>query len=196
MHSRRLACFLLGMWLAGGLFMAWVATENLGSVDRMLQQPAPAATLRIRLLGREEARNLLRYEAAEQNRYYFEQWEIVQFVVASAFFFFLLFGTTEGKLSLALALALVAIVVLQRFLLTPELQATGKLLDFANPAAVGGERAKFRVMHAAYVGLECGKWGIQLLLAAVLIGRGRARSRNPRQQIDLVNKTDYRHVDR
>lgn len=184
------------MWLAGGLFMAWVATENLGSVDRLLADPAPAATLRIHQLGREEARNLLRYEAAEQNRYYFEQWEIVQIVVGCAFFFFLLFGTTEGKFSLALALALVAIVTVQRFLLTPELQAVGKLLDFANPAAVAGERAKFRVIHTAYASLECGKWGIQLWLAAVLIGRGRPRSRNARQQIDLVNKTDYRHVDR
>ena len=194
MHSRRLACFILGVWLAGGLFMAWVATGNFGTVDRLLSEPSPSATLRIHLLGRAEARNLLRYEASEQNRYYFEQWEIVQVMLGSAFFFFLLFGTTEGKVSLALALSLLAIVVLQRFLLTPELQATGRLLDFANPAAVAGERAKFRVIHGAYVGLECGKWGMQLLLAAVLIGRG--RSRNTRQQIDLVNKTDYRHVDR
>lgn len=196
MHSRRLACFLLGMWLAGGLFMAWVATENLAAVDHLLAEPSPAATLRIHQLGRDESRNLLRYEAAEQNRYYFEQWEIVQIVVGSAFFFFLLFGTTEGKVSLALALVLVAIVMVQRFLLTPELQAVGRLLDFTNPAAATGERAKFGVIHTAYVGLECGKWGLQLLLGAVLIGRGRPRSRDTRQQIDLVNKTDYRHVDR
>lgn len=186
---------MLGLWLAGGLFMAWVATENFASADRLAAQPEPAATLRIKLLGRDEARLLLRYEAAEQNRYYFEFWESVQVVVGALFFFFLLFGTTEGKFSLALALAMLAIVGAQRFILTPELKAVGRLLDFAPAVALRGERARFRVLHTAYVGIEMGKWALQLLLAGVLIGRGRLRSGYARQQFDVVDKANYRHVD-
>jgi hypothetical protein len=175
--------------------MTWVARENLRSVDRLLAQPDPAATLRIKMLGRGEARLLLRYQASEQNRYYFELWEIVQIVLGGLFFFFLLFGTTEGKVPLALALVLVVLVATQRFLLTPDLTATGRLLDFGNPAGMLGERARFRVTHAAYDAIELGKWALQLVLAAFLIGRGRVRSGHSRQQFHMVDKADYRHID-
>src|SRR5579872_175115 len=106
MHSRRLACLLLGLWLGGGIFMEWMARENLLAVDRMIAQPAPAATLRIKLMGKEQAYLLLRYQANEENRYCYEVWEGMQVALSAVFFFFLLFGTTEGKVSLALALAM------------------------------------------------------------------------------------------
>jgi hypothetical protein len=176
--------------------MAWVAAENFATVDRLLAQPDPAATLRIKMLGKDEARLLLRYEASEQNRMYFEVWETVQVVLGAVFFFFLLFGTTEGKISLVLALVLVVLVLAQRFVLTPELQAIGKLLDFASPVAMLGERAKFRVVHTSYVVVELGKWAIQLVLAAMLIARGRARSGNAGQQFNVVDKADHRHINR
>ena len=46
---------------------------------------------------------LLRWEAGEQNRRMFEIWETAQLVMAMAVFFVLLFGSTEGKYSLALS---------------------------------------------------------------------------------------------
>jgi len=159
----------------------WVTRENLLSVDRILAQPDPAATLRIKVLGKEEARLLLRYEASEMNRYYLEIWEIVQVVLGALFFFFLLFGTTEGKFSLALALVLLILILIQRFLLTPELNAIGRLLDFSSPVMVHGERARYRVVHAAYLAIEAAKWAIQLLLAWLLVGRSRSRSGNAGQ---------------
>lgn len=60
MHSRRLSCFLLGLWLGGSLFMAWLDTGSLRSVDRLLEQPHPAVALQIETLGRDNARPLLR----------------------------------------------------------------------------------------------------------------------------------------
>src|ERR1035438_7375562 len=35
MHSRRLACLLLGLWFGGGAFMQWISTENYRAVDRL-----------------------------------------------------------------------------------------------------------------------------------------------------------------
>src|SRR5215831_6530704 len=99
MHSRRLACLILGLWLAGGMFMAWVATENFRSVDRLMDSPNPMASLEFRTLGPQASRLLLRYAASEQNRYFFETWETVQILLGVLFFFFLLFGTHEDKLS-------------------------------------------------------------------------------------------------
>src|SRR3954462_14937114 len=100
MHARRLACFLLGLWLAGGLFMAWVATQNFREVDRLLSREDPAATLRLQPLGA-EARTILRYHASEMNRWLFRNWEIVQLVFGTAFFFVMLFGSRENKFVLS-----------------------------------------------------------------------------------------------
>ena len=176
MHSRRLACFLLGLWLGGGWLLTWVSRENLFAADRIVTQSEPAATVRIKILGKEEARRLLQYEAAEMNRSEVEMWEIAQMMLGSVFFFFLLFGTTEGKFSLALALVLLFLVLAQRFVLTPELDSLGKMLDFSAPALLHGERTRYRIVNAAYLGVEIAKWSIQLLLMGLLLGRGRNRS--------------------
>jgi hypothetical protein len=164
--------------------MQWVARESLLGVERVLAQPDPAATLRIKVLGRDQARLLLRYEVSEQNRYNLELWEIVQLVLAAIFFFFLLFGTTEGKFSLTLALLLVVLVVAQRFVLSPEMKAMGRLLDFGSPSALFGERAKYGVMHYAYLVVEASKWALQAVLGIILITRGRLRSSDSRQKLD------------
>lgn len=181
MHSRRLACFLLGLWLGGGLLLAWVTRENLNAADRILAQPDPAAILRIRILGKEETRLLLRYQASEINRSELETWEIVQVVLGSLFFFFLLFGTMEGKMALALSLVLLLFILVQLLLLTPELNAAGKLLDFLTPATVHAQRVRYRVTNAAYYAIEVAKWAVQFFLAGLLIARSRGRSGNARQ---------------
>src|SRR5258706_10493998 len=77
MKVRYFACWLVGSWIAGSLFMILVATQNFRSVDRLLAAPATAAP-RIERMGRDEARAFLRYQVSEQNRWYFETWEKIQ----------------------------------------------------------------------------------------------------------------------
>src|SRR5579863_5772905 len=91
MHTRRFACLLLGIWFAGGVFMQWISTQNYRVADRLLDQPNPAASLEFKVLGPAATRQLLRYQVAEENRYYFEAWETVQVMLGAFFFFFLLF---------------------------------------------------------------------------------------------------------
>ena len=83
MHTRRLSSLLLGAWLAGSLFMWMVATQNFRSVDRLLESPSPQASTQFDKLGRDGARTLLRYHVGEQNRWYFETWELAQIVVGA-----------------------------------------------------------------------------------------------------------------
>src|ERR1700674_5746302 len=79
MHLQRFATFLLGAWIAAGLFMGMLATQNFRSVDRLLAAPAPEAGERIQTLGgRDAARVFLRHQASELNRFYFAAWERVQ----------------------------------------------------------------------------------------------------------------------
>ena len=95
MHFRRFACFLLGLWLGGGLFMDMVVTQNFRSVDRLLAKPAPLAAEQIAKLGPDAARVFLRHQVSEQNRWYFENWEVMQIVLGALFFFFMLFATKK-----------------------------------------------------------------------------------------------------
>jgi hypothetical protein len=198
MHSRRFACLLLGIWYAGGAFMQWISMENYRAVDRLLDQPRPVASLQIKALGPPALRQMLRFQVAEQNRFYFEAWETVQLMLGSFFFFFLLFGTREDKFSLLMALLMVVGAAVQRFVLTPEITAFGRTLDFVPSDVYVPGRRRLPIIQSAYDGVELAKLGIGTLLAGWLIlGRGRRRSgRDVRQELDLIDKANYRHVDR
>jgi hypothetical protein len=186
----------LGVWLAGGLFLSWVATENLLGVDRLLAAPNPRAALDIRTLGPGEARLLLRHEASEQNRRLFANWETVQIVLGCGFLFFLLFGTHESKASLLLVLLMVLLVLLQRFLLTPELTGLDRMLDYV-PDGSSGEHYKLRAVQYAYTVVELCKLGLGLALTVRLVVRHHGHSSgDTREEFDLVDKADYRHVNR
>ena len=71
----------------GALLMAWVADESFSSVDRVLARPHAVATLQFKALGRADARLLLRYQVAEQHRWYFETWETAHIVGGALFSF-------------------------------------------------------------------------------------------------------------
>ena len=199
MHSRRFACLLLGMWLAGGLLMAWLTHENSRAVDRLLVQADPAVTLRMKVLGPAETGMLLRYQTAEINRYNVEMWLVFQICLGAFFLFFMLFGTGEGKFSLALALALLLCVLVERFGIWPEILSLGKLTDFTAPNASSGYRTRLLVMESGYLGVEVGKWVVMAVLAGIMIGRGRSRGKKSDdswKKFHMVNKADDRHVDR
>jgi hypothetical protein len=193
MHSRRVACFLLGIWLGAAILMAWVATESFRSVDRLLAKPSPAALLSIKTLGPVGARLLLRYQASEQNRWLFEAWGTVQLIGGAGFFLFLLFGTREGKYPLILVLVMLMVVLLQLFLLTPAMISLGRLVDFLPLDRPSGERNRFWVLHTGYGITEALKWAVALLLGARLMRR-RGRSGDAREYLDVVDKADHRHV--
>jgi len=198
MHVLRLACLLLGMWLAGGFFMAWVATENLRSADRLVSSSDPAAMVRLDALGPAEGRALARHQAAEENRDLFETWEYVQVFLGLFFFLLLLLGTTEHQFSLGLAALMLLLVLPQRFWLTPAMASLGRAMDFAADGGSLNQQANFRMLQSVYIGVELLKWAAGMLLAATMIIRGsrHAGSRHARQQLNLVNKSDHGHIDR
>jgi hypothetical protein len=195
MHARRFACLILGLWLGGAIFMAWVATQNFREVDRLLDQASPAARLELKALG-PNARTLLRYHAAEENRWYFRAWETGQIILGTGFLLVMLFGSRENQFTLGGIVLLILIVAVQRFFLTPEITAQGRVLDFMAPDAGLPDRNRFWVLHSAYAGVEVGKWVLMLVLGGKMIfSRQRSgRSRDSRRELDMVNKPDYGRV--
>ena len=198
MHSRRLACFLLALWLGGGVFLAFVTRQNLRAVDRLLDQPNPVLLVQFKPMGLAAARMLLHHMAGEQNRFYYETWELAQIVLGTFFFFFLLFGTREDKYSLAIPLLMLLITVAQRFVLSPEMIALGRLTDFLPDNVHSADRIKLLVAEAGYSVAELAKGGLGLILAIRLIFANwwRASTGNVRQELDLVDKANYGHVNR
>ena len=196
MHYRRIASLLLGLWLGVGLLMAWIAIETFRSVDRLLVAPGPVVAIQIKALGPGGARALLRYQAAEQNRSFFEQWEICQLILSVGFFSFLLFGSNEGKFSLLLLLIMFLIVAAQRFFMTPELSSLGRTFDFIPADVPSVERNRFWMLHSMYTGSEVLKFGLGLVLGARLIFHRERRSMDAGHQFDMIDKPNHRHINR
>jgi hypothetical protein len=196
MHSRRFACFLLGMWLAGGFLLAWVTTQSVRSAERLFEEDA-AVIVMLKTIGPTAGRALLRHQVLEQNREFIENWEYAQVFLSIFFFAFLLLGTREGKFSLALSALMVLLVLAQRFFLTPEMLYLGRPLDFALQGGSASDQARLSLVESVYIGVELVKWAAGLLLAVLLVFHKTRHTSlgHARQELNLVDKADHGHID-
>jgi hypothetical protein len=188
MHTRYVACWLLGAWIAGSLFMIMVATQNFRSVDRLLATPGSAAS-QVGKMGHAEARTFLRYQVSEQNRWYFETWEKIQLALGVAA---LAATFRQGKLMVSLTASMCALLLLERFYLTPEIIRLGRLIDFVPQAASSVERDVFWRFHGAYSGVELLKLALGFFLSGrFILGRNPAAG-----QVDVVDEASHLRVNR
>ena len=170
---RRLAALIIGMWLGAGIFADVAVTQNFQTVDRFLAQPASiSAAAELNKIGRTRERAILRRNAAEENNAIFENWERVELVIGCLLLAVLLFGSRPNKYMLAAALAMLAIVSVQHFFLSPEVTDLGrKLADLpANDPLV----PKFWTFHGIYSGSEILKLVVGFGLALRLSIRRKA----------------------
>jgi hypothetical protein len=194
MHARRFACLVLGIWLGGIVLMDWIAFQNLAAADNLLQQDL-VAKVRAAPLG-VSAPPLVRHIAAELNRTNFHRWENLQLGLGTLFFLVMLFGSREHLWLLATLLLMVVLAALQRFVVSPEWTAQGRLLDFLPADQAGPVRNQFQVIQTGYLAIDGAKSLFCLVLAGQMIAsrRGSGRSRYSRHQVDAVDKSDYRGV--
>jgi hypothetical protein len=192
MHYRRIVCFLLGIWLGGGILMAWYGARSFGTVETIMNQSNPAFVLQTKALGPAVTRLVLRNAVAEQNRWLFRTWENMQICLAVLFFCYLLFGTLEGKVSLAVMLAMLVLTVFQRLLISPELGLTGRTMEYVPADLAAQERAKFWLLHNAYLAVEALKFGFGLILGMIVMSR--KRSGDPLNEFNMIDKANHRHV--
>ena len=195
MHARRFACFVLGLWLGGGLLVAWLTWVNQQVADHLVNDANPAARLELRALG-PNSRAVLRYQASEEGRRYYQVWESAQIILGFAFFTLMLFGSRENKYLLAGILVLILLVVFERTLVTPALTAQGRLVDFAPPDAAAAERKGYWVLQTGYLAIEGVKWLFIVALAGQMVfsRQGSGRSRDSRRKLDEINKPNYSRV--
>jgi hypothetical protein len=193
MHHARIATFILGALLLGSLFQAYVATRNFRTVDAILESPPPEASKMIDKLGHDSARQLLRYLAGEENRGYFETWEIAELALGIGLAAILFFGL-EKRLLAGLAGALLVLTLFQYLKLTPDLVWLGRSISFLPATTESHARTQFGKLHGIYGGIEIVKILLLLTITGFLF-RMRRRVRE-RVKIDPVNHPDHRHVNR
>jgi hypothetical protein len=195
MRSRRIACLLLGIWMGAGLWMLWVAADNAAAADQILRAPNDSAAAYLKTFGHTPLSPLAHYLADQQNRSLFETWGVVQIVLGSLFFFFLLFGTRVGKFSLALALLMLAIVIGERVAIGPGMEMVGRATDLNQAPSKRAAMAR-DALNYGYKMAEWAKFALGAAVAVSLIWQQTRPSLHSRKQVDLIDKGDYRHIDR
>ncbi len=174
MHPYRIAAFLVGCLILGSAFMIFVATQNFGTVDRVLAAPPQEAAQMFQTLGPGNARVLLRYLAGEENRLFFTSWELVQMALGVLLTAVLLLAI-KSRLLAGLAGAMLIVALFQHFRVTPEMIALGRLVDFC--AGVGSAAYnQFWRLHGLYGVLEVVKLGLLIVVAGILLFRRRAKT--------------------
>lgn len=147
------------------------AIVNFRAVDRFLSDPGiPSADL-IHTAGHDNARVLLRRAAGESNGWLFEQWEWIQLVTGLALFLVFLFGERPPKIPMALCLLMMAVVLVERFALTPNIVRLGRIIDFLPADPKLPDRVTFSAYHGAYSILDIVKIAFGFAIAGILIIR-------------------------
>lgn len=177
MHRYRIAAFLTGCLILGSLFMIFVATQNFGTVDRVLAAPPHEATQMFQTLGPENTRLLLRYLAGEENRLFFTSWELAQIALGALLTVVLLLAI-KSRLLAGLTGAMLILALFQHFRVTPEMIALGRLVDFGGGSG-SAAYSQFWRLHGLYGVLEVVKLVLLAMVAGLLLfGR---RGKTPQQ---------------
>src|SRR5258706_2322755 len=193
MRHTRIAAFVLGAWLFGTLFMTFVATQNFETVDRVLKNPPPEAFRLILALGNDNARQFLRYTAGEENRFFFENWELAQIVLGVLLTGLLIFGVGSRMLA-GFSGAMLILTVFEHLKITPEMTWLGRSFDFLPWTAESLARDQFWKLHGVYSTIEI----VKMLLAVVMawfLFQIPQRRRKQQGHVKVVGVTHHRHVD-
>ena len=191
MSSRRISVFLLGLWLGCLLFMGWVATHNLRSVEPILKQSDRQLQREVKDIGYDRVKTLLRFEAAELNRFYFYNWEWIQMILGLITLVVLFDATNGSRLTLVLMAGVMLLLLVQHFLVEPEVLELGRGLDFAASDQMLDERRAFRTYHAYYSSIEVMKFLTLSFIAVRMLMHGSSGKRRRRSvKVDAVDDAD------
>ena len=167
MKKKVLAAFVLGAWTGGTIFMWMVAMKNFQVVDAVLGAPPDAFRDTASALSADNLRLVMRYQASEVNRLFFDGWGMVQIVLAAAFLWPA--WRLGGRFLPAAAVLLLVTSLVLQFYVVPETIRLGRIIDFLPRDPAPPESVPFWRLHNAYTGLDMVKFFVILAsLGAVL----------------------------
>ena len=171
MGRKLILVFLLGAWSGGTLFMWSVAIQNFEVVNNILEGEHAEVRQTASSLEPGGLRLLLRYQASEVNRLFFDKWGFVQLPIAALVM--VLAWKQDGKLIRAAAVVMLLICLALQFSVVPETIRLGRIIDFLPRDPVPPEAAPFWRLHHTYTGLDMLKFLLGLASIGVLLRKGR-----------------------
>lgn len=154
MFSRRLATFLLGIWIGGSILIDMLALQGQRVVNRILDNPNADVQAQLSKGGGDAAQILMRHVASEQTRANLNYWESAQLVLALAMGVALVFTDQRKPLAIGLCGVMALLVVIQHYAITPDLSALGRQADFLPEASAFSVRTQIWTRTQTYGVLE------------------------------------------
>jgi len=167
---RTTIALLLGGWLLGTLLLGGVASENFFMIDTLLHSPSAHPTFQkdVVQLSPDEARPMLRYLVSELNRFYFNVWGWFELVLGVLVLALALRTLKRSKFTIGFS-AMLAVVAVMDFYITPKITQVGRSLDFVPRQAPPPGMVEFGMLHATYSLLDLGKLLIGIWMAVALV---------------------------
>ena len=190
--------FVLGLWLAGMVMVVYVASLSLRTVDSVMAIPPHEASKWIDVLGKDKVRTLLLHGSSEVNRSLFEFWGNADLIIC-VFLLVAMVMTKSGKVMIIFTAVLLLLGTASTFLLTPQMVAVGRQLDFRVVFPVPPEIVQFAALERMYFGVSLVRVLLVGTMVAMLLNRS---SRSPRvrrsrlDEVDSVNYTDDSRINR
>jgi hypothetical protein len=142
--------FFMGIWMAGMILVAIVATQNLYSVDRLIANSTN--TIFGQAVNTEQSptvRDLLWYFASEINRLYFQLWNIVQLPIG-ILTLWIVSRIPNSKHAVWGITAMLLTVMFLTLFITPPIVNIGRDLDFVPRDPKPPALQTFGLLHATY----------------------------------------------
>jgi len=189
MHSRRIASFLLGAWLAGSLIAAVACLNSVGSVDEAMASSDTTARQVIARAERDGARMLLRSLTAVANARLLSGWELAQAPIG-VLLMIALVVERPTRILVALPLVMLLLVGFEHVLVLPEIAWLSQALAFLRDAEGGAQRSRLDNLQRFYVFAEAIKLllGVALAVLLFVMRTGRRGSRSPSRARDPLER--------
>jgi hypothetical protein len=154
MFTRRVALFLLGIWIGCCLLVDFQALQRNRVATRVLDNPAEQARTDMLKAGPEASGRLLRHLAGEQVRDTLTTWEQAQYVIGAAMILLLVFSAQRKPIAIGMCGLMTLLVFVQHQMITPELSYVGRALDFTPEAASFSLATRSWTLTQMYTGSE------------------------------------------
>ncbi|MCX6588366.1 MAG: hypothetical protein NTX13_17515 [Acidobacteria bacterium] len=198
MHSRRFLSFLLGFWLAGLVGITLFIAFRPRLANGMVGNPPDEAAKWVDLLGKDRTQTLLQHYDAEVGRQMLTFWYYPDLLLCTLILLTAVMIKT-GRPTLLGSALLLLLGLASVFLITPQVVAVGRHLDFQPVLPVPPERAQFAAVNRIFHGLGFLRFLIATAMLTMLFNRTqthRSRRSSYLDEIDAVNNSNHNHINR
>lgn len=165
-RSGLILLFLLGGWSFGTIFMWQTAIQNFRVAERVAVSENEGLEQASQGLQKGSLREIVRFQAGEVNRFFFIAWGWTQLPLALGVLILAL-QVRLGWTSVALAIAMLAIVSFLAFFAVPETVRLGRMMDFLPDGSRPEIERVFWRLHHTYTALDTLKLCFGIATAAL-----------------------------